>query len=86
MSSPRSGQTGAEMSQEILAAHSNYRAEANTPPLQWSDTLAQSAQQWANHLASIQQMVHSGQDGVACCEITVNAMAALVGSRSQVTR
>jgi hypothetical protein len=64
LSSTRAGQINADMSQEILAAHNNYRAEVTSPPLQWSDALAQSAQQWADHLASIQQMVHSGQDGV----------------------
>ena len=64
MSATRAEQTNAEMSQEIVAAHNNYRAEVTSPPLQWSDALAQSAQQWADHLASIQQMQHSGQDGV----------------------
>jgi Cysteine-rich secretory protein family len=40
-------------SQEILDAHNTYRKEVGTPDLQWSDTLAQSAQLWADHLASI---------------------------------
>lgn len=39
--------------QEILNAHNRYRAEVGVPPLIWSNTLANQAQQWANHLASI---------------------------------
>ena len=39
MSSTRAGQINADMSQEILAAHNNYRAEVTTPPLQWSDSI-----------------------------------------------
>lgn len=35
----------------ILAEHNKYRAEVGVPPLQWSENLAASAQQWANHLA-----------------------------------
>jgi Cysteine-rich secretory protein family len=58
------GQTGTGMSQEILTAHNHYRAEVGTPPLQWSDALAQSAQQWADHLASSHQLAHSGTGGV----------------------
>ncbi len=45
--------------QELLTAHHNYRSEVGISPLQWSATLAQSAQGWANHLASIHQLVHS---------------------------
>jgi Cysteine-rich secretory protein family/LysM domain len=50
--------------QEILDAHNNYRAEVGVPPLQWSDSLAASAQQWANYLASTGQFKHSGTNGV----------------------
>lgn len=46
--------------QEILAAHNKYRAEVGVAPLQWSNTLANSAQQWANHLAATGQFQHSG--------------------------
>jgi hypothetical protein len=46
--------------QEVLAAHNNYRAEVGVPPLQWSDSLAASAQQWADHLASTGTFQHSG--------------------------
>lgn len=39
--------------QEILEAHNRYRADVRVPPLTWSNTLANHAQQWANHLASM---------------------------------
>ncbi|BAY09012.1 CAP domain-containing protein [Calothrix sp. NIES-2098] len=45
--------------QEMLAAHNRYRAEVGIPPLQWSDNLAASAQQWANHLAGTGTFEHS---------------------------
>lgn len=47
-----------------MAAHNKYRAEVGVPALQWSDSLAASAQQWANHLASTGQFQHSGAPGV----------------------
>ncbi|WP_413175082.1 CAP family protein [Anabaena azotica] len=37
---------------ELLNAHNKYRQEVNVPPLKWSNTLANNAQQWANNLAS----------------------------------
>ncbi len=37
---------------DILATHNHYRAEVGVPPLTWSDTLANHAQEWANYLAS----------------------------------
>ncbi len=46
--------------QAILAAHNKYRAEVGVPPLQWSESLAASAQQWANHLAATGTFEHSG--------------------------
>jgi hypothetical protein len=51
---------GQSQSQEILAAHNGYRAQVGVPPLQWSDSLAASAQNWANHLAATGTLVHSG--------------------------
>jgi len=50
--------------QEILDAHNKYRAAVGVPPLQWSDTLAAGAQQWADQLASTGQFQHSGAPGV----------------------
>ena len=45
---------------ELLAAHNAYRANLGLPPLRWSDQLAANAQQWAEHLAEIGQLEHSG--------------------------
>jgi hypothetical protein len=50
--------------QEILAAHNKYRAAVGVPALQWSDSLAAGALQYANHLASTRQFQHSGTHGV----------------------
>jgi uncharacterized protein YkwD len=41
------------MSEEILAAHNQYRKAVGVSPLVWSDTLAQDAQQWADKLAAM---------------------------------
>ena len=46
--------------QAILSAHNSYRAQVGVPPLQWSDSLAASAQVWANHLAATGTFEHSG--------------------------
>jgi hypothetical protein len=48
---------------EILQAHNDERAEVGTDPLEWSDTLAATAQEWANHLAEIGRLEHSGSEG-----------------------
>lgn len=45
---------------ELLAAHNAYRANLGLPPLRWSGALAASAQNWADHLAEIGQLEHSG--------------------------
>lgn len=45
--------------QEILDAHNRYRAEVGVSPLQWSDSLAASAQQWADRLAATGTFQHS---------------------------
>src|SRR5689334_2434737 len=39
------------MAKEILAAHNRYRAEVGASPLQWSNTLAIHALEWARRLA-----------------------------------
>ncbi len=44
----------------ILAAHNKYRSAVGVPALVWSPNLASSAQIWADHLATIHQLVHSG--------------------------
>ncbi|MBU6449776.1 MAG: CAP family protein [Rhodospirillales bacterium] len=45
---------------ELLAAHNQYRSALGLPPLHWSTSLAERAQRWAEHLAAIGQLVHSG--------------------------
>lgn len=45
---------------EILAAHNAYRAPLGLPPLRWSNSLEDKAQGWADHLAELGQLVHSG--------------------------
>lgn len=47
----------------LLSRHNAYRQELGIPPLQWSDTLAQSAQQWADHLAQTNSFQHSQTGG-----------------------
>jgi len=44
--------TQASIADQLLVAHNRYRAEVGVPPLVWSDTLANHAQDWADHLAS----------------------------------
>jgi Cysteine-rich secretory protein family len=51
------------MAQEILNAHNSHRSEVGVPPLTWSDTLASSAQDWANQLASSGTFEHSHTEG-----------------------
>jgi len=45
---------------DVLAAHNAYRASVGLAPLRWSDRLAARAQQWADHLAEIGVLQHSG--------------------------
>jgi hypothetical protein len=46
---------------ELLAAQNKYRSEVTEPPLKWSDSLAASAQRWAEHLANdVHALKHSG--------------------------
>jgi Cysteine-rich secretory protein family len=44
---------------EILAAHNKYRREVGVPALVWSDSIAASARQWADHLAATRSFKHS---------------------------
>jgi hypothetical protein len=37
---------------DIVTTHNQYRAEIDLPPLTWSETLAEQAQEWADHLAT----------------------------------
>jgi len=60
--------------EEILNAHNNYRTEVEVPPLQWSEDLAASAQQWANKLAQTGTFEHS-QAGENLAEGTTGAFS-----------
>lgn len=48
----------------ILAEHNNYRAELREPPLVWSEQLAQGAQRWADTMAALNRLQHSGTPGI----------------------
>jgi len=52
----------ATFQERILAAHNNERVELGLQPLTWSPTLAQSAQIWANYLASSNRFEHAPDD------------------------
>lgn len=45
--------------EEMLKAHNEIRRARRIRPLKWSPSLAQSAQQWAEHLASIGVLEHN---------------------------
>ena len=47
---------------EILEVHNDERAAVGTAPLQWSTSLQDSAQQWADHLAATGSFEHSDSD------------------------
>jgi uncharacterized protein YkwD len=55
---PSSG-GGGSMAEEILNAHNSYRSQVGVPPLNWSDTLASQAQEWAKHLSDTGKFEHS---------------------------
>ena len=48
---------------EILQVHNDERAAVGMAPLEWSTSLEASAQQWADHLAQIHGLEHSGSGG-----------------------
>lgn len=45
--------------QRLLDIHNRYRAEVNVPDLVWSDEVARSAKEWADHLAANNAFGHS---------------------------
>jgi uncharacterized protein YkwD len=64
---------------ELLAAHNAYRASLGLPPLRWSDQLAANAQRWADHLAEIGQLEHSGPgQNLAMAEAGTESLTQLV--------
>lgn len=52
----------ATFDQRILAAHNRERLELGLPSLSWNDTLAQSAQRWADYLASTGRFEHAPEN------------------------
>lgn len=50
--------------QYALEAHNRYRARHCVSPLQLDDNISRSAQNYAQYLASINRMVHSGTQGL----------------------
>ena len=48
-----------EQKQEILERHNYYRQQVGVSPLEWSDTLAEVAQNWANKIAKRDELIHS---------------------------
>lgn len=65
LSCAHSSDNGSEIFKDsILKAHNKYRTDLNITPLMWSDELANHAQLWANHLASVDgtTLEHSSQD------------------------
>ena len=48
--------------QRILAAHNRERLDLGLEPLNWNPALAQSAQQWADHLASTGRFEHAPEN------------------------
>ena len=45
---------------EVLAAHNRHRTRLALPALRWSAELAETAQRWATHLATLGRLEHSG--------------------------
>lgn len=70
---------GDQFQAAILAAHNGYRAAVASgeplQPLQWSDSLAASAQNWANHLAAIGSLQEPGVGGVNLAGATAGALS-----------
>jgi uncharacterized protein YkwD len=49
---------GGDLASMILAGHNRVRAQVGVAPLVWNDSLAASAQTWADHLAATNQWYH----------------------------
>lgn len=52
----------ARFDQRILAAHNQERLALGLQPLSWNDTLAQSAQRWADYLAATGRFEHAPEN------------------------
>lgn len=51
-----------EQKREILERHNYYRQQIGVSPLEWSDSLAEIAQNWANQIAKRDKLIHSNYD------------------------
>ena len=49
---------GGDLASMILAGHNRVRADVGVAPLVWNDSLAASAQTWADHLAATNRFYH----------------------------
>nr|QNH72468.1 toxin candidate TRINITY_DN24577_c0_g1_i1 [Pachycerianthus borealis] len=56
---PNPGSTGCPDAVEALERHNELRKQHNAPALKWSDSLAQEAREWANHMASTKKFAHA---------------------------
>ncbi|WQF78519.1 Putative CAP domain-containing protein [Colletotrichum destructivum] len=57
---PSSGSSGLTADQKAaLDAHNAARTEVGVPALEWDDSLAAGAQEWATHLLSVGSLTHS---------------------------
>ena len=54
--------SAADFAARVLAAHNRERMRVCAPPLAWDPKIAAAAGQWAQHLATIGDMVHSGNE------------------------
>ncbi|OHF04506.1 SCP-like extracellular protein [Colletotrichum orchidophilum] len=59
-SAPSGGSSGLTSDQKAaLDAHNAARSDVGVPALEWDDTLASDAQEWATHLLSVGSLTHS---------------------------
>ena len=49
-----------QLSAAVLADHNQLRTKLNIPPMAWNEELAHRAAAWADHLARLGYMMHSG--------------------------
>ena len=52
-----------DLQNTILKTHNDERKAVGVDPLTWSDSIAASAQNWANHLQPLGKQVHSTGTG-----------------------
>lgn len=62
LASPAAANLPASFDQRVLAAQNHERLELGLGALTWNDALAQSAQHWADHLASTGRFEHAPEN------------------------